>query len=87
MSSAFFNKSKNIANDFIQNIVFLDDRAYSRDNEHGQGNVNDLDAPEISKIFAKEKKLLFFQSEVSIHLHSMINPGLNFRFFQKYLQD
>lgn len=57
MSSAFFNKSKNIANDFIQNIVFLDDRAYSRDNEHGQGNVNDLDAPEISKIFAKEKKI------------------------------
>ncbi|HFK5571580.1 TPA: response regulator receiver domain [Elizabethkingia meningoseptica] len=57
MSSAFFNKSKNIANDFIQNIVFLDDRAYSKDNQHGQGNVNDLDAPEISKIFAKEKKI------------------------------
>ncbi|MCT3646687.1 hypothetical protein HZQ44_00650 [Elizabethkingia anophelis] len=57
MSSAFFNKSKNIANDFIQNIVFLDDRAYSTDNQHGQGNVNNLDAPEISKIFAKEKKI------------------------------
>jgi len=57
MSSAFFNKSKNIANDFIQSIVFLDDRAYTRDNQHGQGNVNDLHAPEISKIFAKEKKI------------------------------
>lgn len=57
MSSAFFNKSKAIANDFIQSIVFLDDRAYTRDNQHGQGNVNDLHAPEISKIFAKEKKI------------------------------
>lgn len=57
MSSAFFNKSKAIANDFIQSIVFLDDRAYTRDNLHGQGNVNDLHAPEISKIFAKEKKI------------------------------
>lgn len=57
MSSAFFNKSKNIANNFIQNIVFLDDRAYTRDHEDGQGNVNNLEAPEISKIFAKEKKI------------------------------
>ena len=57
MSSAFFNKSKNIANDFIQSIVFLDDRAYTRDNHHGQGNINDLHAPEISKIFAREEKI------------------------------
>ncbi len=57
MSSAFFNKSKKIANDFIQSIVFLDDRAYTRDNHHGQGNINDLHAPEISKIFAREEKI------------------------------
>lgn len=57
MSSAFFNKSKNIANDFIQSIVFLDDRAYTKDNHHGQGNINDLHAPEISKIFAREEKV------------------------------
>ncbi|MDP9955147.1 hypothetical protein J2X97_000784 [Epilithonimonas hungarica] len=57
MSSAFFNKSKNIANEFIQSIVFLDDKAYLKENTEGQEVVNDLDAYEISKIFAKEKKI------------------------------
>lgn len=57
MSSAFFNKSKVIANDFIQNIVFLDDKAYLKEDTEGQEVVNDLDAYEISKIFAKEKKI------------------------------
>lgn len=67
MSSAFFNKSKSIANDFIQSIVFLDDRAYTRDNQHGQGNVNDLHAPEISKIFAKEKKICAVYDPETLH--------------------
>lgn len=57
MSSAFFNRSKKIANDFIQNIVFLDDKAYLKEDTEGQEIVNDLDAYEISKIFAKEKKV------------------------------
>lgn len=57
MSSAFFNKSKVIANDFIQNIVFLDDKSYIKEDTDGQERVNDLDAYEISKIFAKEKKI------------------------------
>lgn len=55
MSNAFFNKSKNIANDFIQSIVFLDDNAYSRNN--ARANNNYLDAAKISKIFAREKKI------------------------------
>lgn len=57
MSSAFFNKSKAIANDFIQNIVFLDDQAYLKQDKNELNIVNDLNAYEISKIFAKEKKI------------------------------
>lgn len=57
MSSPFFQKSKDIANTFIQSIVFLDDKAYLKENTDGQGDVNDLDAHEISKLFAKEKKI------------------------------
>ena len=33
MSDAFFRKSKEIANDFIQSIVFLDDKAYNTNEE------------------------------------------------------
>lgn len=57
MSSAFFNKSKNIANDFIQSVLFIDDRAYSHSNQPGQADVNNLDGPTIASIFAKEKKI------------------------------
>lgn len=57
MSNVFFNKSKTIANDFIQSIVFIDDRAYSHENQIGQADVNNLDGPAISNIFAKEKKI------------------------------
>lgn len=57
MSNAFFKKSKEIANDFIQNIVFLDDKAYLKEETKGQEIVNDLNAYEISKIFAKKKKI------------------------------
>jgi hypothetical protein len=57
MSSPFFNKSKNIANDFIQNVLFIDDRAYSHNNQLGQADLNNLDGPRIASIFAKEKKI------------------------------
>lgn len=58
MSSAFFEKSKEIANNFMQSIVFLDDRAYGNDgNRQAQDAVHDLNAYEISKIFAKQKKI------------------------------
>lgn len=57
MSNVFFENSKDVANKFIQSIVFLDDRAYQKNNVNGQNNVHDLDAHEISKFFAKEKKI------------------------------
>lgn len=60
MSTAFFEKSKEITNEFLQSIVFLDDKAF------GNGGVADskqntsqhaFDSFEISKAFAKEKKV------------------------------
>lgn len=55
MSNTFFEKSKEIANDFIQSVVFLDDRAY-KDKDKESPN-HDFDALKISQIFAKEKKI------------------------------
>ncbi len=55
MTNTFFEKSKEIANDYIQNIVFLDDRAYKIKDEAKPNN--DLDVAKISKHFAKEKKI------------------------------
>ncbi|GHV65449.1 hypothetical protein FACS1894199_06160 [Bacteroidia bacterium] len=48
----FFENSKKIANDFLQSIVFLDDEAFKNsESQHA------FDASEISKAFAKEKKV------------------------------
>ena len=55
MSDAFFKKSKEIANDFLQSIVFLDDRAYKGVDEAKP--KNDFDAFKVSRIFADEKKI------------------------------
>lgn len=55
MSNTFFEKSKEIANDFIQSIVFLDDKAYKDANK--ENPAHDFNALEISKVFAKEKKI------------------------------
>ncbi len=57
MSENFYNKSKEIANDYIQSIVFLDDRAYHIEEGTGQSVVNDLSAEKISGLFAKKKKI------------------------------
>lgn len=55
MSDTFFEKSKGIANDFIQSIVFLDDRAYeSKDDKNPN---HDFDALKITQAFAKENKI------------------------------
>jgi len=54
-SSTFFDKSKEIANDYIQSIVFLDDKAY-RDSDK-ESTDHDLDILKISKAFAKENKI------------------------------
>lgn len=57
MSNPFFEKSKIIANDFLQSIVFLDDRAYSKPEDPNQNSIHDLDALEITKIFSKSKQI------------------------------
>lgn len=54
-NTTFFEKSKEIANDFIQSIVFLDDKAYR--NSDNENTAHDFDALKISKIFAKENKI------------------------------
>ena len=55
MSNTFFEKSKEIANDFIQSIVFLDDKAYKTPDQ--LNTAHDFDALGISKVFAKENKI------------------------------
>lgn len=57
MSDTFFNKSKEIANDYIQSIVFLDDRAHHKNVNSDQSSVHDLSAEKISALFAKNKKI------------------------------
>lgn len=55
MSDTFTRKSRDIANDFIQSVVFLDDKAYNgKDNENPN---HDFDALKISQVFAKENKI------------------------------
>lgn len=56
MNSSFFKKSKAVADDFIQSIVFLDDRVYQKQGNE-QDIIHDLDAFEITKAFASRKKI------------------------------
>ncbi|MDD4992827.1 MAG: response regulator receiver domain [Paludibacter sp.] len=61
--SAFFDISKDIANDYLQSIVFLDDRALpkktEKEDELAGHNLSQhaFDTFEVSKVFAKEKKI------------------------------
>lgn len=60
MDNAFFEVSKEIANDYLQSIVFLDDRALAKDSgEHSGQNLSQhsFDILEVSSVFAKEKKI------------------------------
>ena len=56
MENSFLNKSKNIANDYIQSVVFLDDRAYKSNVDEAKPN-NSFDALRITQSFAKSEKL------------------------------
>ncbi|MDR2652516.1 MAG: hypothetical protein LBC68_09435 [Prevotellaceae bacterium] len=49
----FFEKSKGIANDFLQSVVFLDDKAFRNDSNDQYA----FNAFEVSKAFAGEKKV------------------------------
>lgn len=53
--SKFFERAREIANDYIQNIVFLDDRAYISGND-GRGQ-HDFNSAHLTKVFAKENKI------------------------------
>lgn len=66
MESEFFKKSKEIANDYIQSIVFLDDRAYNKE-EGQQSDIHDLSAVKISSLFAKERKICAFYDPVNLN--------------------
>jgi len=59
MNTAFFEKSKQIANGYLQNIAFLDDKAFENNAniEQGHDNQHAFDSSAISKVFAKEKKI------------------------------
>lgn len=59
MNPTFFEKSKEIANNYLQSIVFLDDKAFENDVSpaHTRNNQHAFDSSEISKVFAKEQKI------------------------------
>jgi len=54
MSDAFFNTSKAIANDFLQSVVFIDDRAFIA--EEGI-NEHEFSAVDITRAFANSQKV------------------------------
>lgn len=52
----FFGKSMAIANDYIQSIVFLDDKAYQEESSE-EFKQHDFSASKVTKTFAKESKI------------------------------
>ena len=52
MAQTFEDITKEVVNRFLQNILFIDDKAYLSENK-----ANDFDACKISTVFAKEGKL------------------------------
>jgi response regulator receiver domain-containing protein len=62
MTNTFQSLSTQIADDFIQSVVFIDDKAYSGVDE--TDNQHDFDVQEITKLFARSKKICsVFQPE------------------------
>lgn len=53
MSRLFFEASKRIANNFLQNIVFIDDKAYLEE----ERNSHEFNAFQITQAFANSKKI------------------------------
>lgn len=54
MSNTFFDTSKTIANDFLQSVVFIDDRAFIAETE---ANEHEFSAVEITRAFANSQKV------------------------------
>lgn len=53
MSSPFFESSKKIANEFLQTVVFIDDRAFLQEG----ADHHEFDAKQISRAFANSQKV------------------------------
>lgn len=53
MGNLFFETSKEIANEFLQNIVFIDDKAYLDE----ERNSHEFNALEMTQVFAKSQKV------------------------------
>lgn len=67
MENKFISHSKEVVNEFIQNIVFVDDRAYSEEKV-----AQDFDTSKVLSIFANEGKLC------SVYTPSIIGGKDNF---------
>lgn len=52
--NTFTSLSERVTNDFIQNIIFIDDKAYS----NGPTDQHEFDAQEVTKHFSKKRKNL-----------------------------
>tara|TARA_Y100000052_G_scaffold9203_1_gene9017 strand:+ start:5189 stop:5575 length:387 start_codon:yes stop_codon:yes gene_type:complete len=65
---SFRDKSNEIANEFLQTVVFLDDKAYGTTD---QADINhDFDVKSVVKSFAQNKKVCsVFQPEVENDIH------------------
>ena len=73
MTDNFESISKEIANDFLQSIIFIDDKAYSDIDESDVRH--EFDAQAITKEFAKDKKICAVyqpKSEEDIEVFSLI---------------
>ena len=61
MADRFIEQSKEIANNFIQNIVFIDDKAYKEDSTN-----NAFSALDVSNAFAKTGKICAIYAPKSV---------------------
>ncbi len=54
----FTELSKKVTDSFIQNIIFIDDKAYN----NGQNDQHEFDAQEVTEIFSRKVKFVQFIS-------------------------
>lgn len=62
MPDTFFESSKEIANDFLESIVFIDDKAYVDE----ESNNHEFHASQITQSFAKSKKVCAVYKPVTL---------------------
>lgn len=72
MADRFIEQSKEIANNFIQNIVFIDDKAYKEDSTN-----NAFSALDVSNAFAKTGKICAIYAPKSVSDINSYNTILN----------